>query len=74
MSTISTQQGNGHVPLRMCIVCRERLPKGELSRYVRAKVGNRLAKDDKQTHPGRGYYVCHRDECRKRFEKISLRK
>ena len=63
-----------HIPQRMCAICRERLPKSELSRYVRTGKGEPHLPDPDKNQPGRGIYVCDREECRKRFERISLRK
>ena len=63
-----------HVPVRMCVICRERAAKTELSRYVRTEKGHPPLPDPDQKEPGRGVYVCGRDECRKRFERVSLRK
>ncbi len=72
---ITTAGAKGkHVPLRMCVVCRERKAKGELSRYIRGGKGSHPVSDPDQKLPGRGMYVCDREECRKRFEWISLRK
>ena len=56
-------------PVRMCCMCRRRLPKAELSRYVRDKNGDPggFAPDPAFRLPGRGLYVCGQDECRERF-------
>ncbi len=54
-----------HVPQRMCVICRQRLAKGELTRHV---VGARgLLVDEAQRLPGRGYYVCAAAGCREKM-------
>lgn len=69
-------------PVRMCMACRERLPKRELERYVRQrKEGGGfpsdresgtvdLIHDPGKRQPGRGFYICSKAECRIKFEKI----
>ena len=42
------------VPLRMCVVTRERKPKEQLIRLV--KSGNKIFIDNKQIMPGRGVW------------------
>ncbi len=49
-----------HTPERSCRVCRNKLPKWELERWV--IVENQLRLDKKQTMPGRGVYSC-RSSC-----------
>jgi predicted RNA-binding protein YlxR (DUF448 family) len=66
-------------PVRMCAVCRERFPKRELTRFVRAGLGlardgtdppgGGFVEDPEQKLPGRGLYLCRRPECRERFAK-----
>ncbi len=52
----------GHVPVRMCVVCRRRRPKHELLRIVVTPEGFVL--DESGKKPGRGAYVCpDRPEC-----------
>ncbi len=61
---------NKQAPIRMCIVCRRRLFKNELNRYVctRTSAGEvTLQPDPEQLLPGRGLYVCSQSECQKRF-------
>ncbi|MFN4070324.1 MAG: YlxR family protein [Thermus caldifontis] len=45
-----------HVPIRMCVACRRRRPKGELLRILLVPEGFRL--DPTGKLPGRGAYVC----------------
>ncbi len=57
-------------PLRMCAVCRQRIEKNCLSRYIMQADENgepRLMADPKQNMPGRGLYVCQKVECQKKF-------
>ncbi|WP_207262464.1 DUF448 domain-containing protein [Desulfovibrio sp. Huiquan2017] len=64
----------GHHPERMCVVCRERFPKEELTRFVPPEETNepdfRPVPDPAMTRPGRGYYVCDQARCRERFPKM----
>jgi uncharacterized protein len=53
------------VPERRCLGCGARLAKSALARFV-ARPGDgahRLVRDDRSRLPGRGLYVCRRDEC-----------
>jgi uncharacterized protein len=45
-----------HIPLRMCVACRQRRPKGELLRLLLTPEGFQL--DPTGKLPGRGAYVC----------------
>ena len=53
-------------PVRMCVICRRRFPKGELTRYTRGAAGE-LIFDAKKTDPGRGWYVCADERCRQKI-------
>ena len=73
--TAATDRSNG--PIRMCAVCRKRLPKRELIRYVRTPMsdanggkGITMIQDTNQTLPGRGTYHCGEAECVERFKKM----
>ena len=69
-----------HIPIRMCVVCRETSAKTMLLRVVRRpeKDGGGLAVDPTGRANGRGAYVCGSADCidkavkQKRFER-SLR-
>ena len=50
-----------HVPLRTCVVCREKQPKRNLMRIVRTPDGEVLA-DTTGRLNGRGGYVCAGDD------------
>ncbi|WP_462327040.1 YlxR family protein [Desulfobaculum sp.] len=61
---------NRHVPVRRCVICGRRLPKHELTRYVRSDGDTpALLRDETGTLPGRGYYLCSDADCGKRFPK-----
>lgn len=65
-----------HEPVRMCVVCRQRLPKEELERYVRPAAApdgepDGPVPDPDKIMPGRGYYVCVQDRCRELFPKVA---
>lgn len=55
-------------PLRMCLGCREMIPKKDLIRVVRAPEdsGGGISLDPTLRKPGRGAYLCGKPEC---FEK-----
>jgi predicted RNA-binding protein YlxR (DUF448 family) len=56
----------GHVPIRMCVICRRRFAKSELLRCVDSSgAGSGVEIDG--TRPGRGWYVCSDPECRRKF-------
>lgn len=56
------------VPQRMCVGCREMRPKRELLRVVKSTEGA-LALDRTGRMPGRGAYICPREECLRRAVK-----
>ena len=53
-----------HVPIRSCVVCREKDPKRRLTRVVR--VDDALQVDPTGKMNGRGAYVCDKEICRER--------
>ncbi|MBQ3059359.1 MAG: YlxR family protein [Desulfovibrio sp.] len=55
-------------PVRMCVICRRRLPKKELQRHILTPQGI-LSPDAAQTRPGRGWYLCSDPACERRFAK-----
>ena len=66
------------MPLRSCVICRTRLPKGQLHRHVCPPGGGvadngaedvRPLPDPEQRLPGRGFYICDDAQCRKRGER-----
>lgn len=50
-----------HIPERMCIVCRQMLPKAELIRFV--SENNSVVIDKTRKKSGRGAYICKNEEC-----------
>lgn len=52
-------------PKRMCLGCRQMIPKNELTRIVRLSDGT-IEVDKTGKKPGRGTYVCQNLECRKK--------
>ena len=65
----------------MCVICRSRLPKQSLTRYVRPLPGdgesagpNGLVADSGQILPGRGVYVCENECCRERFARFRAKR
>lgn len=61
---------NKHVPERMCVICRKRYSKYDLSRFVPVEgaCGDELVPDDNFTMQGRGYYVCGDARCREKMK------
>ncbi len=53
-----------HVPMRMCIICRQRFVKTELTRYTMNFQGQL---DMGQDSSGRGWYVCLHTKCREKL-------
>ena len=53
------------IPMRQCTGCREMKPKRELIRVVRSPQGE-ITLDFNGKAPGRGAYVCPKDECLKK--------
>ena len=51
-----------HVPLRSCVACGEKFPKRELVRIVRTS-GGTVQVDPTGKAPGRGAYLCRKEEC-----------
>ncbi len=59
------------IPLRMCIACRELMPKQEMLRVVRNGEGE-IKLDFSGKLPGRGAYLCNKEECVKKLRKARL--
>lgn len=53
------------IPMRMCVSCREMLPKKELNRVVRTPEGE-VVLDTTGRKNGRGAYLCGNVECLKK--------
>ena len=52
----------------MCVFCRQRFAKAALTRYVFSPAGE-FTRDDRQTMPGRGCYVCSHTACIQKLPK-----
>lgn len=59
-----------HIPLRMCVACRQMFPQSELIRIVRNDDG--ISIDENKKKFGRGAYICRNPECIKKAEKKNL--
>ena len=57
-------------PTRMCVICRRRLPKAELDRFVSGPSG--AVEDPDQRIQARGFYRCRDNDCRDRSRKHGL--
>jgi len=53
------------LPMRSCVVCRKKLEKESLNRYVWC--GQKPVLDEEQIMPGRGAYCCQREKCTTHF-------
>ena len=56
------------IPLRMWTGCREHKPKNELIRVVRSPEGE-VSVDLTGRKPGRGAYICRKEECLRKAQK-----
>ena len=59
------------IPQRMCVGCRQMMPKKDLIRIVKSPEGV-ISIDDKGKAPGRGAYLCHNTECLDKAYKAKL--
>lgn len=50
----------GHIPQRQCMLCRKKIIKSDLLRFVND--GGNIKIDEKQKENGRGAYIC--SDCR----------
>ncbi len=58
-------------PLRTCVACREKRDQRELMRITASKDGV-VTLDSQQKLPGRGAYICYRQECVEKAKKRDL--
>ena len=59
-----------HIPIRMCVICRERFPKQDLARFVcLGRQSRGVVYDRANILPGRGFYVCTKEACGEKFSK-----
>lgn len=61
-----------HVPLRTCVICRQKKDKNKLLRFIVVQ-GNPIF-DLKQKLQQRGYYVCDENVCISKLKKWISRK
>jgi hypothetical protein len=52
----------GHIPVRTCVICREKGSKCSMHRFVIQK--GVIILDEKNILEGRGYYFCDKEKCR----------
>lgn len=52
-----------HVPMRMCVACREMYPQNELIRLVRDNADGEIRFDMDKKLFGRGVYICKNIDC-----------
>ncbi len=60
-----------HIPERTCMVCRKKMNKYLLNRYV--YVDGKFILDEKQILPGRGFYICNGEKCKRLAKERFLR-
>ncbi|KAA3662254.1 MAG: YlxR family protein, partial [Chloroflexi bacterium] len=70
MSKIKKQARNKHIPQRLCIACRQKRDKRQLTRLVRTENGVIVDPTGKQN--GRGAYVCDQPQCWDKIVKSRL--
>ena len=58
-----------HIPLRMCVVCREHKPTQELIRVTYNAKTDKAEPDKDSKNTGRGAYICKSAECIKKARK-----
>jgi uncharacterized protein len=58
---MSATPARRHVPIRTCVVCREKAGKREFVRVVRTEQGIQIDSSGKMN--GRGAYLCDREGC-----------
>jgi hypothetical protein len=51
----------GHLPMRTCVVCRNRKPQTELMRFV--FIDGEIVFDLQRCLQSRGYYLCDENRC-----------
>jgi len=52
----------GHIPIRTCVICKEKGSKCSMHRFVIQK--SAILFDEKNILDGRGYYFCDKEKCR----------
>ncbi len=62
----------GHIPKRICVICKKKDYKENLLRFVIIEGG--IIFDIKQRLHQRGYYVCDENQCIQKLEKWKKKK
>jgi predicted RNA-binding protein YlxR (DUF448 family) len=62
----------GHIPLRSCVICREKTSKVKLLRFL--MLDGEIIFDPGQKIAARGYYVCDNNACIEKLEKWKTKK
>ena len=70
MSKIKKPIRKKHIPQRLCIACRQKRDKRQLTRLVRTETGIVVDPTGKQN--GRGAYVCDQPQCWEKIVKSQL--
>jgi len=52
----------GHIPVRTCVICKEKGSKYSMQRFVIQK--DTIFFDEKNVLDGRGYYCCDKEKCK----------
>lgn len=61
-----------HIPLRMCVACRQMRPQNELIRVVRDNKTGEIRLDTEKKLMGRGAYLCKSAECMTKAKKKNV--
>jgi len=70
-----TETKGKHIPIRMCVICRQRVPKSALTRFTAASlVLEPPVPDTKQREQGRGLYLCNAPRCREAFSRKNAKR
>lgn len=59
-------------PTRMCVICRRRLPKADLDRFVSVPGAEAPVEDPAQRIQARGFYRCRDEQCVERSRKHGM--
>lgn len=62
----------GHIPLRSCVICRDKTSKTKLLRFI--LLDGEIIFDPGQKVENRGYYVCDNNPCIEKLEKWKTKK
>ncbi|MDN5354092.1 MAG: uncharacterized protein PWQ09_848 [Candidatus Cloacimonadota bacterium] len=62
----------GHIPMRTCVICRQKKPQLQLLRF--GKTASGVVYDLKHKLSGRGFYVCISNKCLQKIEQWQRKK